>query len=181
MYGLFQFLFLAGDVHGGLEVLESIKSGLESVRGGCSQEEKAEHRPGPVAAASIASSTSFAWIHPRSSFSFFFTFCTFDFDPVSWIPILRQTSLDLAVEIAGAQLGWWRPMPSVRCRVWGTGDRAGGGGNCYSIGRVVPPTDQRREKPGGEGKVGCGNLLLTGTMHSYRRWQLAILLLQIMS
>jgi hypothetical protein len=35
---------------GGLEVLESAKPGQESVRGGCLQAEKAEHRPGLVAA-----------------------------------------------------------------------------------------------------------------------------------
>jgi hypothetical protein len=50
MSSLFQFIFLSGAVHGGLEVLESAKSGREFMRGGCSQAEKAAHWPGPVAA-----------------------------------------------------------------------------------------------------------------------------------
>jgi hypothetical protein len=48
--GLFQFIFLSRAIDGGLEVLESAKSSRESMRGGCSQVEKAEHRPGLVAA-----------------------------------------------------------------------------------------------------------------------------------
>jgi hypothetical protein len=64
-------------------------------------------------------------------FPFSSIFCTSDFDPVFWILILSQTSLDLISEMAG-------PSPTMQCGV--CGDPAA------RVGRAVPASDQRTEK-----------------------------------